>query len=141
MGVLNFKNAFVAAGLGLMTSGCATMSIPTGGECIEGKVVQAPLGLGAVSSQRYNSVCGQNVAANSMLQTNDAGIRAVGMLTLEANSAVVKDSGDRVRQALANQGQETYTATRDAQGNIIFKGTPVILVPQKQPAASPTPQP
>lgn len=141
MGVLNLKNAFVAVGLGLMTSGCATMAIPTGGECIEGKVVQAPLGLGAVSSQRYNSVCGQNVAANSMLQTNDAGIRAVGMLTLEANSTVVKENGDKVRNALANQGQETYTATRDAQGNIIFKGTPIITVPQKQTTPAPAPQP
>jgi hypothetical protein len=141
MGVLNLKNAVVAAGFGLMTSGCTTMAIPTGGECIEGKAVMAPLGLGGVSSQRYNSVCGQNVAANSMLKTNDAGIRAVGMLTLEANSAVVKNSGDRVRDALANQGQDTYTATRDAQGNIIFRGTPIITVPQTQSTPAPAPKP
>lgn len=141
MGVLNLRNAAIAAGFGLMTSGCAHVAIPTGGECIEGNAVVAPLGLGAVSHQRYSSVCGQNVAANSMIQSPDAGVRAVGMLTLEANSQTVKDNNEKVRQALANPGQETYTATRDAQGNIVFKGTPVITVPQSTPVPAPSPQP
>ena len=143
MGVSSLRNAMIVAALGLGTSACTTMRIPTGGACIEGSGVVAPLGLGAVHRQSYNSKCGQTMAANSMIQSNDAGVRAVGMLTLEANDAAVKENGDRVRSALANPGETQYTVRRNADGSATLVGAPVVTVPKNATvpaAAAPAPQ-
>lgn len=145
MGVSNLRNAMIVAALGVSTSACTTMTIPTGGACIEGSGVVAPLGLGGVHRQSYNSKCGQTMAANSMIQSQDAGVRAVGVLTLEGVDPTVRANGDRVRDALANAGTTQYTVRRNADGSATLSGAPVITVPKAAPdaapAAAPTPSP
>ncbi len=141
MGVSNFRNAMIVAALGLGTSACTTMTIPTGGACIEGSGVVAPLGLGGVHKQRYNSQCGQTMAANSMIQSQDPGVRAVGMLTAGGNDPTIKENMNRVNGALANTGTTQYRVQRNPDGSAKLEGTPVITVPQPSAQATPTPQP
>lgn len=141
MGVSNFRNAMIVAALGVSTSACTTMTIPTGGACIEGSGVVAPLGLGGVHKQRYNSDCGQTMAANSMIQSQDAGVRAVGMLTAGGNNPAIRDNMNRVSGALANTGTTQYRVQRNPDGSAKLEGTPVITVPQAAPQPAPTPNP
>ena len=141
MGVSNLRNAMIVAALGVSTSACTTMTIPTGGACIEGSGVVAPLGLGGVHRQSYNSVCGQTMAANSMIKSQDPGVAAVGILTLEGANPAIKENGGRVREALANTGTSQYTVRRNADGSATLSGAPVITVPRAAPeAAAPSPQ-
>lgn len=138
MGVLNARLAAVAS-IGLLTSGCATTNFRAGGPCSEGKSIVAPLGLGSVMSQRYNSVCGQTMAANSMIASGDPGLQAVGQLTLEGLDPAAKANGDRVRDALVNTRTTEYTASRNADGSYTLRGAPVVTVPKAE--RSPVPQP
>lgn len=138
-----FSTVAAALGLGLLVSGCSTITVQ-GGPCTEGGGGTI-LGTGGYS-MRYNSTCGEREAAGRMLQVQDTGVQAAAIMALEATSPALKESGDRVRDALVNDGkQQTFKVVVSEDGKTTrLIGQPVITVPQTvkaNPSPAPTPQP
>lgn len=136
-----FAPVAAVLGFSMVTSACSTITVQ-GGPCTEGGGGTI-LGTGGYS-MRYNSTCGEREAAGRMLQVPDTGVQAAAILTLEATSPALKESGDRVRDALVNDGkQQTFKVVVGEDGKTRLIGQPVITVPQTvkaNPAPAPTPQ-
>ncbi len=124
-----FRNAAFAVGVGLLASGCATR-IPVGGQCSEGSGFN--IGIASAQSLSYNRTCGVNNAAGQMLATDDPGVRATGMLTLEETNPEIKKSAVRVREALANTGVQRCVARRREDGTASLENCVVVTVPQSE---------
>ena len=146
----NFKdkrNALMGAFLtvtGLSLSGCAT---PNLGPCMRPTGVN--LVVVSVTSTKYDGTCAAHEAAKKMMDIPDAGARASGIKLFEMTSPEARQAGDSTRNALANQGEQTYTVRRSANGDAVLTGTPVITVETRQratpapasPPAAPAPAP
>jgi hypothetical protein len=72
-----------------------------------------------------------------MMDIPDAGARASGIKLFEMTSPDAKKAGDSVRDSLANQGEQSYTVRRSANGDAVLVGTPIITVPTRRPATPP----
>lgn len=132
-----FSKVAAALGLGLLVSGCSTINVQ-GGPCTEGGGGTI-LGTGGYS-MRYNDTCGVRQAAGQMLQADDAGVKAAGVIALEETSPTLREAGNKVRDALVNDGMtQSFEVVVGPDGKTRLVGQPLIRVPVRERQASATP--
>ena len=136
------RNALIGAFLsvsGMALGGCTTTKL---GPCMRPDGVN--LGVVSITKTTYDGKCAAIEAGKQMMQIPDAGARATGILLVETNNEHAKAAGTRVRDALANQGEQKYIVRRNPDGSAVLVGGAVVTVPKVEtdPAtAAPAPAP
>lgn len=120
--------------LAVLNSACTTIKVE-GGPCTEGGGIRI-LGTGG-HTMSYNETCGAREAAGKLLQIEDAGVKASGILALEKLTPPLKESGNRVREAFVNGGMtQQFKVVRGEDGGLTLVGQPLVTVPvADRPAA------